>query len=75
MIVVEYKKKKKSLEIHFDGEGLADLQKFLAEARSSGHVHLASPAWAGTELSKEKQNMDPNDQIEVLNMMTFRYAK
>ena len=59
------------VEIVCDDEGLAELRKqlgFLAEGES--HVHLATPAWAGTELDEDIQG-DGNVLVHQLTIVKF----
>ena len=61
------------VEIHGDAAGLrrlAETLRRLAGSRLSDHEHLATPEWAGDELSSEKQSLD-ND-TRVINQVTIR---
>jgi hypothetical protein len=56
MLVFELTPEGDQLEIHGDEEGLRRLKRHL-EALLSGaqHVHLKTPAWAGTDLTEQPQ--------------------
>jgi hypothetical protein len=43
------------VEIHFDDEGRELLLKSISRLKPGDHDHLKTPAWAGTELTEEKQ--------------------
>jgi hypothetical protein len=56
-----------ALEVTVDGEGVATLRRVLDRIEIRGHEHLATPAWAGTELT------DPRffDHSTVVHQVTF----
>jgi hypothetical protein len=57
MLVFELTPDGDQLEIHADEEGLRRLKNHLDMLLSGeGHVHLKTPAWAGSELSEEPQH-------------------
>ena len=58
------------LHVHADAAGVTLLMtqlRSLAEAGKSGHAHLMTPEWSGTELTSEKQ--DP--AATLLNKVTI----
>jgi hypothetical protein len=59
LITFEIDQSCETLEIHLNDEGLDELVRRVERLRSSsesGHDHLLTPAWGGTELTESKQN-------------------
>ena len=58
LLTVEYNEKG-VVEIHCDQEGLESLLTKLGLLKErGGHEHLKTPAWAGYELTEERQGHD-----------------
>ena len=75
MITVEIKSEKNvdlsnaQVEIYCDSDGLALLLKQISYLQSgSSHVHLMTPAWAGSELD-EKKNGKETELINHLKII------
>jgi hypothetical protein len=59
------------VEIHCDEEGLDSLIERLSTLRKrGGHEHLMTPAWAGNELTEEKQNAS-NELVNHLKVLVW----
>jgi hypothetical protein len=61
-----------SVEVHVDEAGLDLLLDRLVKLRrheKPDHDHLATPAWAGWELSERTQNKDN----EIINLLTVYF--
>jgi hypothetical protein len=72
MLTFELNTNHDELTIHADAEGLRELQQQVAFllSGSSGHVHLMTPSWGGSELSEEHQV----ENSSLLNKVTiFRW--
>ena len=70
LLTVEYNKED-GVEIHCDSEGLELLvSKLNVLKQHGGHEHLMTPAWAGTELTEEKQG-DGNELINHLKILLW----
>jgi hypothetical protein len=58
----------RQIHIHANKTGLRSLVDILERLLvSGGHDHLMTPAWAGDELTEEKQS----NESELLNMVTI----
>jgi hypothetical protein len=69
MLTFELTKDKDEIEIHGDQEGLSRLVGIISRIiKSSGHDHLMTPAWGGSELTSEKQGQTNT----LVNKVTVR---
>lgn len=62
------------IEIYCDKEGISILIAELEKLKSStgpSHLHLATPSWAGHELTENLQGSD----TELINQVTIRFIK
>lgn len=62
------------IEIYCDKEGISILIAELEKLNSSigpSHLHLATPSWAGRELTENLQGSD----TELINQVTIRLIK
>jgi hypothetical protein len=60
VLTFEIKKSGDEIEVHCDHDGLQALKEqldFLMTQSASMHVHLATPSWAGNELTEEPQGV------------------
>jgi hypothetical protein len=73
MLTFEYNNDEQ-LEIHGDKEGFLNLAKILiemAEEKESGHRHLMTKDWGGTELSSDKQGLN-NDLLHHVKIFFWK---
>ena len=69
LLTIEHNKREDSIEVFMDQEGLDFFSKRLEILRKhGGHEHLMTPAWAGNELTEDKQGKD-NDLIHHLRLV------
>ena len=71
LLTVEYNGMKGAVEIHLDNQGLDLLMERLHKLKKhGGHDHLLTPAWAGNELTEEKQGAE-NRVINQISIMLW----
>lgn len=72
MLTFELTQDNKEIEIHGDEEGLSELIEIVSRVvKSSGHDHLMTPAWGGSELTQDKQGQTNT----LVNKVTVRIWK